>query len=190
MTSRGALFVLLAAWLVIATVAGATGVVASLTPPRPQLMVAALTFTLIIAERASPWFRAAVASVSTSTLIALHLTRFVGAYFLWLGARGELPTTFATPAGWGDIATAVLAIALLVTGSADRSDRRVVVFAWNVLGLIDLVLVVASAIRHLLTAPASMVPLLSLPLSLLPTFLVPLLLASHVWMIRRTAKGA
>jgi hypothetical protein len=49
-----------------------------------------------------------------------------------------------------------------------------------VLGLADILFVVATAARLALADPASMAALLRLPLSLLPTFLVPLIIASHV----------
>jgi hypothetical protein len=32
-------------------------------------------------------------------LVALHLCRFVGFYFLWLYSSGELPYAFAVPGG-------------------------------------------------------------------------------------------
>ena len=50
----------------------------------------------------------------------------------------------------------------------------------NVLGLIDILFVVATATRIALGDPGALAPLLRLPLSVLPTWLVPLIIASHV----------
>jgi len=86
--------------------------------------------------------------------------------------------------GWGDIVVAVgaLGIVLLVP---DLLARRGWVMAWNLVGLADILFVVATAARLAMADPASMQPLLRLPLGLLPTFLVPLIIASHVLLFRR-----
>jgi hypothetical protein len=70
-------------------------------------------------------------------------------------------------------------------GPPTGSHRRRAYRAWNVLGLVDILLVVATAARLGIADPESMRPLLRLPLSLLPTFLVPLVIASHVVIARR-----
>jgi hypothetical protein len=58
-----------------------------------------------------------------------------------------------------------------------------------VLGLLDILFVVATAARLGLAAPASMQALLRLPLCLLPTFLVPLIITSHVLLAIRLARA-
>lgn len=57
------------------------------------------------------------------------------------------------------------------------------------LGLLDILFVVATAGRLGLAAPASMAAVLRLPLSLLPTFLVPLIITSHVLLAIRLARA-
>ena len=119
--------------------------------------------------------------------MAFHLTRFVGAYFLVLYARGELPYLFAVPGGWGDIAVAAGALLLVLLVPELEAHPRWL-FLWNLAGLADILFVVATATRLALADPASMSALLRLPLSLLPTFLVPLIIASHLlifWRLRR-----
>jgi hypothetical protein len=176
---------LLIAWLLLALAAGATGRTGRLIPPIPQLVLAGLTIALIVLERRAQWLRVWVATVNIRTLVALHVTRFVGIGFLLLGRRGELPAAFATPAGWGDIAAATLAGLLLIAGDPASPRWRGWFRVWNGLGLLDLVFVVVTAGRLALADPGSMGGLLRLPLCLLPTFLVPVLLASHVWLFRR-----
>src|SRR5205823_13534276 len=113
------------------------------------------------------------------TLIALHLTRFVGFYFLYLYRAGQLPGGFAVPAGCGDIVIATFALVLLVAWSRVGRQRGVLLL-WNALGLLDILFVVADAAKQALGDPTSMAALLRLPLSLLVTFLVPLTVGSHL----------
>jgi hypothetical protein len=107
----------------------------------------------------------------------------VGFYFLVLGARGELPHDFATPAGWGDILVASLAVLLLISGPPATLQHRRLYLVWNALGLADILFVVGTAARLAIVDPDSMKTLLVLPLSLLPTFLVPLIITSHLLLI-------
>ena len=171
-------------WLLIALGLGASGRLAGLHPPVPQLVLLGLTLALVLAGAILPGFRSWLAGLRIRQIVALHLTRFIGAYFLVLYARGELPFAFAVPGGWGDIAVASLAL-VLVFLVPDLAAHRGWVAAWNLLGFADIVFVVATASRLALADPDSMNALLRLPLSLLPTFLVPLIIASHVLLFRR-----
>ena len=120
-----------------------------------------------------------VSNTDLRWLVLFHLTRlFAGAYFLVLCQHGELPCGFARPAGWGDIVVAVLALA--VVGAVCTQFAKPLLLVWNTLGLLDIIVVVSSALHFGLKDWQSMHALRELPLSLLPTFLVPLIIASHV----------
>ena len=179
----------LGVWLVVALALGASGRLQALQPPLPQLTLIALTVGALLATARVPAVRAWALSVDVRILVAFHLTRFVGSYFLVLYARGELPYAFAVPGGWGDILVASLALLLLLSGPPETAGRLRAYVAWNVLGLLDILFVVATAARLGLAAPASMEALLRLPLSLLPTFLVPLIITSHVVLAVRLARA-
>jgi hypothetical protein len=112
--------------------------------------------------------------------------RFVGFYFLFLYSRGELPAKFALTAGWGDIIVALGAVLLLVIPTARQSTRLIA--AWNVIGLVDILLVVATAAGLAFANRESMSALTRLPLSFLPTMIVPLIISSHVAIIARLAR--
>ncbi len=171
-------------WLGAAIALGGSGMLQPLRPPGPQLVLVGLTIALLLAWRLSNGFRQWLTSIDLRALIALHLTRFVGIYFLVLCRRGELPCTFATPAGWGDIVVATLAAVLLIRWKAVAQSRQWI-GAWNALGLLDILFVVASAARHTMADPGAMAPMLRLPLNLLLTFLVPLIIASHLFIFSR-----
>lgn len=171
-------------WLAAAIALGASGRVAELRPPAPQLVLLGLTAALILAGATLPGFRGWLLAIPLRRLVALHVTRFVGAYFLVLYGRGQLPYAFAVPGGWGDILTATLALGLvLLMPNIERA--RLPVLGWNLLGLADILFVVATAARLAFADPSSMAALLRLPLSLLPTFLVPIIIASHLLILVR-----
>ena len=176
---------IVAAWLAAALALGASGLLSALRPPVPQLTLLALTAGVLVAGSRVRTLREWALSVDVRALVAFHLTRFVGAYFIVLFRRGELPFAFAVPGGWGDMLTAAGALVLLAVGRPDSSFRRGLYGAWNLFGLLDFLFVVATATRLALADPGSMQALLRLPLSLLPTFLVPLLIATHVLIFLR-----
>lgn len=173
----------LAFWFAVAWVLGESGSLTALEPPAPQVILLGLTAMLVLNSLALPGFRGWLASLDLRRLVAVHVGRFVGIYFLILHGRGQLPYDFAVKGGWGDIAVAVGAVLLLFVPGLIA--RRGVVLAWNVVGLLDILFVVATAGRLAAADPSSMRALLRLPLSLLPTFYVPLVIATHVWIFWR-----
>ena len=173
-----------AGWLVVAIIVGASGALQQIRPPAPQLILVSLTIGLLVAARLSGTFREWLRTIDPRLLIAVHLTRFVGFYFLFLCGRGQLPCSFATTAGWGDVLVATFALILLAAWKF-VARRRLLLAIWNSFGLLDILFVVASAARHGMANPPSMAVMLRLPLSLLITFLVPLIIASHIFIFSR-----
>jgi len=177
-----------AVWLVTAIALGASGIPQRLPFPVPQLILLGLTGLLLLATYGLPRLRAWAYEIDARWLVALHLSRFVGFYFLALYGRGELSQAFAVTAGWGDNIVASLALLLLLLGPPTIKSRWPLYLIWNVVGLADILFVVASAVRIGMTDPQSIRALLKLPLSLLLTFLVPLIIASHVVLFARLAR--
>ena len=181
-------FVLLVliAWLALALTVELPGSFQNVSAPVVAITVWSLTGISLLICWAIPTLRDWTAIVDLRGLIGLHLTRFVGVYFLVLGARGALPEGFARPAGIGDIIIAAGAGAILLVPPL---RRRKTLLVWNALGLIDILLVVFGALRFGLRDWSSMAPLRELPLSLLPTFLVPLIITSHILIFVRLARA-
>jgi hypothetical protein len=175
---------ILGVWFLAALGVGGSGVLVDLRPPLPQAILVGLTVsTLFALYRIGP-IRTWANRVDPRWLVAFHLTRFVGIYFLALYADGQLPFEFAVIGGWGDIIVAAAAIPLLLTRPITATRRRFYM-VWNVVGLLDILFVVATAVRLTLADPTSMAPLMRLPLSLLITFIVPIVIATHVRLFRR-----
>jgi hypothetical protein len=175
--ARFVLFGLLA-WLCFALAVGVSGRFDNASAPGVAITVWSLTGLALVACWKVPPIREWVTNVDLRWLIAMHLARFVGAYFLVLAASGRLPDGFARPAGIGDIAIATSALLILFV--PQRQVSRTVLVVWNGLGLLDIVFVAFAALRFGLRDLQSMAPLRELPLSLLPTFIVPLIITSHV----------
>ena len=131
-----------------------------------------------------------------SWLVGIQAYRVVGAMFLVLWGMGRLPGVFALPAGIGDVTVGVLAVVIAARLGAGRPSARAAVFGWNIFGLLDFVVALATGF---LTSPGPL-QLLSLdrpnllatayPLAMIPTFLVPLSIILHgisLWKLHRHA---
>ena len=178
-------------WLILALAAGATGFFLRLPFPGPQLIILGLVVLTLVAGLVPSRLRAWIDAIPLRVLVGVNATRFVGIAFLVLAAQGQMNGAFADRAGWGDIATAILAIALVVTRAPITPARRLLYHAWNAFGFLDLVVAVGTATAVTLTgATPGVERLLTLPFSIVPTFLVPLFLANHVFIFRRLVRGS
>ena len=173
-------------WFGAAVAAGHFLVLQRIPPPAIPGIIFGLTGLVLLGYFALRSVREWVDRLDLRTLVLLHLTRFVGIYFLVLFQRGELPRAFAVPGGIGDLAVATLALPVALAPLAEPQRLRAI-FIWNVVGLADIALVLATAVRINLADPAQLHALTYLPLSLLPTFLVPLIIATHVIIFVRVA---
>jgi hypothetical protein len=169
----------LGAWLLLATLVSASGALRAARPPLPQVLIAVLVAGLLLVGLLPAGARRWLRSVPLAWLVAIHLTRFVGVYFLVLYGAGRLPYEFAVPGGIGDVVAAFGALYLLARAAPGRAPRALLL-AWNAFGLLDILFVVATAARMARMRPGSMTELFGLPLALLPTFVVPLIIFSHV----------
>ena len=175
-------------WFIAAVLVGQQRLLQRLPPPAVQGILFGLTALLTYAYFRVAALRAWVDALDLRALVLVHVTRFVGIYFLILYRRGELPYAFAVPGGYGDILVAALAL-VVAFFPFDPARRTRFLTIWNVVGLTDILLVVATAVRLNLADPSQMRALLYLPLSLLPTFLVPLIIATHLMIFARLARA-
>jgi hypothetical protein len=178
---------ILIAWLAAAVVAGGAGLVTRIGRGlAPVVVTPVLVF--VAAFALAPRMRAWFLGLNPRSLVLFHLVRFVGVAFLVLHARGRLPSAFALPAGWGDIAMAATAplAALCIPPRTDA--RRRLFIAWNLVGAVDILNAVSTAGRLRFRNPADMAAMTEFPLSLVPTFLVPLILITHIILVAQVWK--
>ena len=176
-------------WFIAAALAGQQRLLQRLPPLAIPGIVFGLTAFLTYAYFRFAAVRQWVDALDLRALLLVHITRFVGVYFLVLYRRGELPYAFAVPGGYGDILVAVLAL-LVIFVPMDAARRTRAITIWNVIGLTDILLVAGTAVRLNLANPFQMRAMTYLPLSLLPTFLVPLIIATHIIIFARLARTA
>jgi hypothetical protein len=168
-----------------AVAAAALGLLPALPVAAIPLFIWTPVLAIAVALRLSPRLRAAVAAVPTSWLVLFHASRApIGLAFLVLAARGLLSADFAQPAGYGDIAVGLLAPP--ATWAA-RRDKRALVFSWNLLGALDILLVFVTAQRILLfgEGPGAMRAFFVFPGPITPLFIVPLVLLTHGLIFQR-----
>ena len=109
-------------------------------------------------------------------IATLHSFRFFGLVFILPGVVGpDLPTSFATFAAYGDFATGLLALLALVVVNRGRMFWLLVA-AFNVVGVVDLVVDYAHAIlAGVPAAPGQLGAAYAIPI-----LYVPLLMITHV----------
>lgn len=126
-----------------------------------------------------------LAAVPQQWLVGVQLYRALGVIFLILYATGKLPSLFAWPAGIGDIAIGLLAPVVGFAYARAPRDSAGLVRAWNVFGIFDLVVAVATGF---IASPSLLQPfefqpsselMTVLPMVLIPIYLVPLSILLH-----------
>lgn len=149
----------------------------------------------------SPRVRGFVLAQDIRTLTMIHLWRVIGFNFLLLYAYDLLPAMFAFPAGAGDVAIGILALA--VVARIDRDPDYVTskgLVRFHLLGLLDFAVAVATAsltsgvFPALIADGVTSAPTEIWPLNIFPSFLVPIFIILHLVVLlkvrdlRRTAR--
>jgi hypothetical protein len=113
----------------------------------------------------------------TSLLIAVHIWRIGGIFFIWGMTQGLLDPAFAIPAGVGDILIGLTAIPFAIFLWKGYSWSKYALVVWSVLGIADLVNAVTLGV---ITNPDFRTSTMAtFPWILVPTVAVPTALALH-----------
>ena len=175
----------LSAWFILAAVLGAAGAFAS--PALPVGVAVGIAVLAPVILGGGLVARTRGHGIPLTSLVGVHVGRVLGVAFLLLYSAGRLPFTFAHSAGWGDIATGVLAIPVVWAIQRRVAGWRWITAAWNTLGMADLVVAVTlgvgsapgSLVRFNFEAPGSGA-IVAFPWVLIPAFFVPLFLLTHI----------
>jgi hypothetical protein len=123
------------------------------------------------------------------SLIRIHIFRFVGVFFIINYGYGALPKTFALVGGIGDIFAAITAIFVANAVKNRKSYSHKLAFVWNVIGILDIVNVLVSAV---LTARASIadgtegiIQFANFPFSWIPAFAPATIIFLHITIFKK-----
>jgi hypothetical protein len=106
-------------------------------------------------------------------ILLLHSTRHLGLIFLTRGGTFPgMPQQFAYPAAFGDLVTAILALAAIPLVLRSSAFAKPAVWVFNIFGTLDLLDAITLATIY--NAPITMGPAYWIP-----AFWVPLLLVTH-----------
>ena len=122
-----------------------------------------------------PRLRSLDVSQASRAVAALHSFRFFGLVFIFPGLVGPVvPSSFAVPAAWGDLAASLLAMCALASFRV-RPLFWLFVAGFNVVGTMDLVLNYYHAIRAGLPEVSGQLD----AAYAIPILYVPILMISH-----------
>jgi len=180
---------LLAAWLAWAVLAVGDRVVApepaALTGQLVQQPALLLEMAVFVALGAAVLFasktvRELNAAMSPAWLIGVQTYRVAGVIFLWpFLAAGALPAAFALPAGIGDTLTGLAAPFVALAVARNRPGARARAVAWNLFGILDLIVAPTMAVLTQSTN-ISRFPLVLVALFLGP----PIGILTHIYSLR------
>jgi len=176
-------FLSLITWFVGRLILGQNWIIA----PAKLIVLSSFVFysSVMMAMRFSPIFREAVLSIPQEKLIGIQSVRVGGFVFLTFLDMGLLPAQFAVPAGYGDILVGLTAPLVVYALIAQKPYAPKVAIAWNVLGLVDFAVALATGmifigpyVRQLARSGHS-IAYLDYVL-MIPGFAVPILVLMHI----------
>ena len=179
----------LSAWFVIVAILAATRALyyeRGLGAPSLGIAVALPIAVLCILVACVQPLHDALHRVPLWLLVGVHTVRLLGISFVILYAAGRLPAPFAPVAGWGDIFVGATALPVARLAYRRPVNARLILWIWNVIGLVDLVAAVGLGVisspgpQRLISAEPSSAIMTTLPWLLIPGFLVPLLFTVHI----------
>jgi hypothetical protein len=166
-----------------------------LVPLIPFAILLPLVIWLPLLTR-SQRLAAVLDAVSPAWLVGFQVYRVLGYVFLARWAAGELPGAFALPAGVGDVLVGALALPVAFYLQSGAPGGRGAAYAWNLLGILDLVVAVTMGALTTIGRLSVDVPNIATsayPLVMIPAFAVPLSLILHgvsLWQLKRGARVA
>jgi hypothetical protein len=161
-------------------------------PPRIFVLATLpLAIILFVIVGNTGLFKKLLRSVTLESLIRLHTFRILGVFFIILYFYHLLPAGMAFAAGLGDILTAVLAIPVANRVAKKKPGSITAVYAWNILGMLDivnvLVIAVVNAMKSMNNPGPGEFEMTIFPFVWFPAFAPATILFLHIAVFRKLA---
>jgi hypothetical protein len=128
-------------------------------------------------------FKTLLQSITLESLIAVHIFRVVGVFFIILYCYHLLPAAFAFFAGLGDLITAILALPVAKMVSKRRPGWKMAAYAWNIFGIMDIIDLLTIAV--IIGANGNLREMTIFPFSWYPAFAPATILFLHTSVFRK-----
>jgi hypothetical protein len=140
-TIQSSIIIFYLLWLTYASILALKGSLYQNTLPPKVIILLTLPLMLILFAIVpnTPLFKKLLRSATLESLIALHIFRILGVFFLLLYFYHLLDAAFALSAGLGDIITAVFALPIARAVAQKKPWSKKAVIAWNIFGILDIV---------------------------------------------------
>ena len=145
-----------------------------------SVFLSLVLFGLIARWYLLPWLHSVSWEEGLTPLLLLHSFRFIGLAFLVPGVVGPaLTSAFAAPAAYGDLLTALLALAALIALRQKAGVTVPLLWLFNLVGTLDLLYAFFQGFSH------DVVPSGQLGAAyFIPTIIVPALFVTHFIIFR------
>ncbi|WP_109831986.1 hypothetical protein [Reichenbachiella versicolor] len=182
-------------YLVIVGIASIFGLFSVNTLPPRIIIFSAIPLMIfyLLYIRKRDWFKAVYENITLDQLIFIQVFRFVGVYFFLVNQHGAIPDLFAQLGGYGDILTAALVFPTVYLLKKNSSMAKSMAWIWNIIGLVDILLVMGSA--NLITAQAiqsgeeGVAQFGTFPFSWIPAFAPMTIIFLHILTFKKLIKG-
>ncbi|NLU92405.1 hypothetical protein [Chitinophaga sp. Ak27] len=128
-------------------------------------------------------FKILLRAITLESLIAVHVFRVLGIFFIMLYGYHLLPPKFAFSADLGDLITAILALPVARMVANKHPWRKAAVYAWNIFGILDIVNLLTVAV--LIGANGNLREMTIFPFVWFPAFAPATILFLHTVVFRK-----
>jgi hypothetical protein len=159
-------------------------------PPKVVLLTTLplLLFLLIVVSNLKV-YKVILAHIAIEKIVAIHIFRLIGSFFLTMHFFDALPAPFAYIAGIGDITVALTSILVARAIIHKKSYAKPLTIAWNILGMIDIISVLVAAIITTKVAMDTNTPgvaeISKFPFSLIPSFAAATIMFLHISIFKK-----
>mgnify|MGYP006426426735 FL=1 len=129
------------------------------------------------------WLDSLAGNRALGVLVFPHIMRYIGLSFLIAGVTAQpLDPRFASPAAWGDLAAALLALVALIALARDWFLARPVTWLFSIVGTLDFAIALVQGLRFNEAAAMGAT-------YYIPAVAVPMLLVSHALVFRQLLRS-